>query len=94
MPHTNATIVAGATDVGLWVTKQFRPVGPVIFTHRAGDLARIERVQGGLRIGAGVTLSRLRGAMADRHPDFAELIRRYGSVQVRDRKSTRLNSSH
>ena len=82
--HPNATIVAGATDVGLWVTKQFRPVGPVIFTHRAGDLARIERVQGGLRIGAGVTLSRLRGAMADRHPDFAELIRRYGSVQVRN----------
>ena len=82
--HPNATIVAGATDVGLWVTKQFRPVGPVIFTHRVGDLARIERVQGGLRIGAGVTLSRLRGAMADRHPDFAELIRRYGSVQVRN----------
>ena len=82
--HPNATLVAGATDVGLWVTKQFRPVEPMIFTHRATDLARIERVDGGLRIGAGVTLSRLRGAVADRHPDFAELIRRYGSVQVRN----------
>ncbi|QPH52964.1 xanthine dehydrogenase small subunit [Pontivivens ytuae] len=82
--HPDATLVAGATDVGLWVTKQFRDVAPMVFLHRVTDLLRIERVEGGLRIGAGVTLSRLRGAMADRHPDFAELIRRYGSVQVRN----------
>lgn len=82
--NPDATIVAGATDVGLWVTKQFREIGPLIFTHRVADLATITRVEGGLRVGAGVTLSRLRGAIADRHPDFAELIRRYGSVQVRN----------
>ncbi len=82
--HPDATLVAGATDVGLWVTKQFRDVAPMVFLHRVADLQRIERVEGGQRIGAGVTLSRLRGAMADRHPDLAELIRRYGSVQVRN----------
>jgi xanthine dehydrogenase small subunit len=37
-----------------------------------------------IRIGAGVTLSDLREAIAPYHPDFAELIRRYGSVQVRN----------
>ncbi|WP_316016179.1 xanthine dehydrogenase small subunit [Roseobacter sp. HKCCA0434] len=82
--HPDATLVAGATEVGLWVTKQFRDVTPMIFLHRVRDLQTIERVEGGLRIGAGVTLTRLRGAMADRHPDFAELLRRFGSVQVRN----------
>ncbi|MEO1541865.1 MAG: xanthine dehydrogenase small subunit [Pseudomonadota bacterium] len=81
--HPDATIVAGATDVGLWVTKQFRAVTPMIFLHRVAGLDRISRVEGGLKVGAGVTLSALRGAMVDRHPDFAELIRRYGSAQVR-----------
>ncbi|MEL7216284.1 MAG: xanthine dehydrogenase small subunit [Pseudomonadota bacterium] len=81
--HPEATIVAGATDVGLWVTKQFRPVEPMIFLHRVAELQEVRREEGGLRIGAGVTLEALLPHMADRHPDFAELIRRYGSVQVR-----------
>ncbi|MEM9010323.1 MAG: xanthine dehydrogenase small subunit [Pseudomonadota bacterium] len=82
--HPEATLVAGATDVGLWVTKALRDVVPVIFLHRVADLAEIRMEEGGLRIGAGATLSRLGAEMAERHPDFAELIRRYGSVQVRN----------
>ncbi|RED14056.1 xanthine dehydrogenase small subunit [Pontivivens insulae] len=82
--HPDATLVGGATEVGLWVNKMFKTVTPMIFLHRVKDLQTIERVEGGLRIGAGVTLNRLRGAVADRHPDFAELLRRFGSVQVRN----------
>ncbi|NNU81300.1 xanthine dehydrogenase small subunit [Halovulum dunhuangense] len=82
--HPEATLVAGATDVGLWVTKQLRTLAPVAFLHRLEALQRIETDAAGITIGAGVTLSRLRGVMAARHPDFAELIRRYGSVQVRN----------
>ncbi|MEM9050250.1 MAG: xanthine dehydrogenase small subunit [Pseudomonadota bacterium] len=81
-PH--ATLIAGATDVGLWVTKAQRDVTPAIFLHRVTELQRVEETPDGLSIGGGVTLSRLRGLMAGRHPDFAELIRRYGSVQVRN----------
>ncbi|WP_095590745.1 xanthine dehydrogenase small subunit [Actibacterium ureilyticum] len=79
----DATLVAGATDVGLWVTKGLRDIAPVIFLHRCTDLQRIEETDTGLRIGAGVTIARLRVAMADRHPGFAEMLRRYGSAQVR-----------
>ncbi len=81
--NPDATLVAGATDVGLWVTKSLRHLRPMAFLHRLRDLQQIERTGGGLTIGAGVNLARLRGEMAGRHPDFAELIRRYGSVQVR-----------
>ncbi|MEM1430319.1 MAG: xanthine dehydrogenase small subunit [Pseudomonadota bacterium] len=82
--HPNATLIAGATDVGLWVTKALRDLGPVAFLHRCGDLQKIESTGAGLRIGAGVTLTALLEAVRERHPSFAELIRRYGSVQVRN----------
>jgi xanthine dehydrogenase small subunit len=82
--NPDAVLVAGATDVGLWVTKQMRDLGQVVFLNRLAALQRIESGPEGITIGSGVTLSRLRGYMAGRFPAFAELIRRYGSVQVRN----------
>ncbi len=81
--HPDATLVAGATDVGLWVTKGLRDLGTVAFLAGCDDLRRIEDGAGGLRVGALVTLSALREAVAARHPALAELIRRFGSPQVR-----------
>jgi xanthine dehydrogenase small subunit len=82
--HPDATLVAGATDVGLWVTKDLRDLGPVAFLGGIDELRAVRPVAGGLWIGAGVTLTELARIMADRHPGFSELIRRYGSVQVRN----------
>lgn len=82
--NPDATIVGGATDVGLWVTKMFRTMEQTVFLHRIEELKRIEITDIGVSIGAGVSIARLRGAMIDRHPDFAEMLRRYGSVQVRN----------
>jgi xanthine dehydrogenase small subunit len=82
--HPDATLVGGATDVGLWITKQLRDLGPVAFLNRVADLQRIEITDADIRIGAGVTLTDLGDAIRPHHPDFAELIRRYGSVQVRN----------
>ncbi len=82
--NPDATLIAGATDVGLWVTKQLRDLSPVAFLNGIADLARIEPSGDRIRIGAGVTLSALWQAMAIPHPSFAELIRRYASVQVRN----------
>ncbi len=82
--HPDATLIAGATDVGLWVTKQLRALMPVAFLNGCHDLKEIGVTDDGIRIGACVTLSDLRATMAVHHPDFAELIRRYGAVQVRN----------
>ncbi len=79
----DTVLIAGATDVGLWVTKQLRELKPVAFLHRCADLQRIEETDAGLRVGAGVTLDRLHDAMVPRHPSFAAMIRRYGAAQVR-----------
>ncbi|WP_308916018.1 xanthine dehydrogenase small subunit [Jannaschia sp. LMIT008] len=82
--HPDATLVAGATDVGLWVTKQFRDLGDVAFLAGCEDLKVIEQDADVIRIGAMVDMERLRHAVAPLHPQFAEMLRRYGSVQVRN----------
>ena len=82
--NPNAILIGGATDVGLWVNKAFRDITPVAFLSQIPELRVISETDTGLRIGAGVTLNRLRNAIKTRHPDFATLIRRYGSTQVRN----------
>ena len=81
--NPTATLVAGATDVGLWVTKQLRQLDQVIFLNRCRDLQGIEERDGVLTIGAGVTMDRVLDLMRRHHPSYAEMIRRYGSAQVR-----------
>ncbi|MBL9049455.1 MAG: xanthine dehydrogenase small subunit [Tabrizicola sp.] len=84
LANPDAVLVAGATDVGLWVTKQLRDLKPVAFLNGVRDLQAIE-VQGGqLHVGACVTIASLREAVADRLPSFAEMLRRYASAQVRN----------
>ncbi|MFN0116061.1 MAG: xanthine dehydrogenase small subunit [Paracoccaceae bacterium] len=82
--NPDATLIAGATDVGLWVTKQLRDLSTIAFLNGITDLARIEATPDTIRIGAGVTLSALWEAMKAPHPSFAEMLRRYASVQVRN----------
>ena len=79
-----AILVAGATDVGLWVTKQLRDLDPVIFLNGVTDLQKIEKTGDHLRIGAGVTIEALRQAILPLHPSFAEMLRRYASLQIRN----------
>jgi xanthine dehydrogenase small subunit len=82
--NPDATLIAGATDVGLWVTKQMRDLGPVAFLSGLTALRDIDVTDTQIRIGAGATLNDLRPVMETHHPAFAELIRRYGSDQVRN----------
>ncbi|CAO3436977.1 xanthine dehydrogenase small subunit [Azospirillum doebereinerae] len=84
LAHPDATIVAGATDVGLWVTKFQRVLPTVIHTGRIRDLRRIEDLDDALAIGAGATYSEAAPAIAALYPDFGELIRRIGAEQVRN----------
>jgi xanthine dehydrogenase small subunit len=82
--NPDAVLVGGATDVGLWVTKQLRDLPKVAFLNGIAELARIEIGADRVVVGAGVTLAALHAAIAPLHPDFAELIRRFGSAQVRN----------
>ncbi|MFL4468655.1 xanthine dehydrogenase small subunit [Tateyamaria armeniaca] len=82
--HPGGTLIAGATDVGLWVTKGLRDLGPVAFLNRIPALAGVTVTDDQIHIGAMTTLSALHSAVGPLYPAFGELIRRYGSVQVRN----------
>ncbi|WP_170787397.1 xanthine dehydrogenase small subunit [Ruegeria lacuscaerulensis] len=81
--NPNATLIAGATDVGLWITKQLRDLDPVIFLSRCDDLKNIAITNDEVHIGAMVDMNRMCDTLTDLHPSYAEMIRRYASVQVR-----------
>jgi xanthine dehydrogenase small subunit len=83
LAHPQATLVAGATDVGLWVTKGLEDLGEVAFLNRCRELQQISVEDDVIKIGAGVTMADLLPVLRDHHPSFAELVRRYGSEQVR-----------
>lgn len=79
-----ATLVAGATDVGLWVTKSLRDLKPVIFLNRCADLAEIEIKDTEINIGAMVNMNALREALTPFYPSYADMLRRYASTQIRN----------
>lgn len=81
--HPDATILAGATDVGLWITKQFRPIRKLIWLGQAAELQGIDETEARLVIGAGVSHEAALPALGRISPDLAELGRRFGSKQVR-----------
>jgi xanthine dehydrogenase small subunit len=80
--HPDAVLVAGATDVGLWITKQLHELPKIIFLHRAG-LDRIAESDEELTIGACATYADAEHALSILDPDLRELTRRLGSKQVR-----------
>lgn len=82
--HPDACVVAGATDVGLWVTKGLRTIQKLIFVADIADLRNVEETEDGLRIGATARYSEVHGAFARLHPDLGELTRRIGGLQVRN----------
>jgi xanthine dehydrogenase small subunit len=81
--YPDATIVAGATDVGLWITKQFRPITKLIWLGRVEALQSVEDERSTLGLNAGVSHEMALPYLAKISPDLAELGRRFGSKQVR-----------
>jgi xanthine dehydrogenase small subunit len=84
LDHPEARIVAGATDVGLWVTKQHRQLSEVICIAGVADLDFIEETDLGLTLGAALRYADAHPALARLHPDLGELVRRIGALQVRN----------
>jgi xanthine dehydrogenase small subunit len=79
-----ATLVSGATDVGLWVTKFMRDIGPMVYIADLPELHHIEEFGGAIKLGAGVTYTEAAGVITTHFPQLAELWYRIGGEQVRN----------
>ena len=79
-----ARIVAGSTDVGLWVTKLGRNLGDMLYIGQVEELKKITVNNDQLEIGANVSLSDALAKISDIYPDFSELQRRFASMPIKN----------
>jgi xanthine dehydrogenase small subunit len=81
-PH--AVVLAGGTDVGLWVTKQLRDLPAIIYIGEVAELHRLQSDANGIYIGAAVSLTDAWRAIVAAYPALSELAERFGSPPVRN----------
>jgi xanthine dehydrogenase small subunit len=79
-----ALLLAGGTDVGLWVTKQLRELPTILYIGDVEELQCLRNSATGLQIGAAVSLTDAWGALVEAFPPVAELAQRFGSPPVRN----------
>lgn len=82
--YPDAQLVAGCTDVGLWVTKQHMQFPRIIDTTRVAELRRIETYAHHLAIGAAVTLTDAFAALVADRPQLASFAHRFAGLPVRN----------
>ena len=78
----DSLLLAGGTDIGLWTTKHLRDLPPIIYLGAVAELQEIRDSDGGLSIGAGVSLSAAWSALIAQHPALAEQAGRFASPPV------------
>ncbi len=82
--HPQAQVVAGCTDVGLWVTKMHKRFGQVLDVTRAQELRRVEVEGDTLSIGAAVTLQDAYAALVAQRPQLQAFAERFAGLPVRN----------
>lgn len=82
--HPQAHILAGGTDVGLWVTKNLDQLDTVIYIGKVDELRKIKTGEGGIEFGAGVSLTDVMPVLSQYYPEFDELFRRFASPPIRN----------
>ncbi len=82
--HPTACMLAGSTDVGLWVTKHMRKLDNIIYVGQVAQLKVLREADGWLEIGAGINLNEAYGALAAHYPELSELWQRFASLPVRN----------
>ena len=78
-----ACILSGSTDVGLWVTKQMRELGDIIYIGQIDELNTISEADGAIAIGAGVTLDDAYAAVCRHYPALNDMWQRFASLPIR-----------
>ena len=83
LQHPQATLLAGSTEIGLQVNKQFARPQDLVYLGNVSELRQVGDQGKFWRIGAQVSLSEVLTLVADTYPDFAEVLRRFGSPPIR-----------
>lgn len=82
--YPDATLLAGATDIGLWVNKLFKDPGDIIYLGEVDALKQIKDDNRTITIGAGVSLNEAFAAIARHYPQIEQQWRRFASTPIRN----------
>ena len=82
--HPDATILAGATDVGLWITKEMRLLDTVLHPGRITALEAVVEEEHAFVFGAMTSFADAAKPLGQMHPHLGELFRRFGGEQIRN----------
>jgi xanthine dehydrogenase small subunit len=81
--HPQATLLAGSTEIGLQVNKQFVRPEHIAYLGNVAELKAVKDSKDAWSIGAATPLAVVEVLVAKQYPDFAEVIRRFGSPPIR-----------
>ena len=81
--HPNTTLLAGSTEIGLQVNKQFSRPEHIMYLGNVKELRQVQETSNAWRIGAVVSITQVEALVAEAYPDFAEVLRRFGSPPIR-----------
>src|SRR4051812_17168487 len=83
--HPDARLIAGATDLGLEISKRFQKFPALISIEAVDELAEITSTRTEWRIGAATTLTKLDDLLSAEFPEIREMLSVFGSRQIRNR---------
>ena len=82
--NINSQLLSGGTDLSLVVTKDKKDIDSIIYMNSIKELNYIKNNNQYIEIGATTPLSELELYIKKYYPDFNKILRRYGSVQIRN----------
>ena len=83
LKHPTTTLLAGSTEIGLQVNKKFSRPEHIMYLGNVAELRQVTETAKVWRMGAAVSLTQVETLIAKAYPDFAEVLRRFGSPPIR-----------
>ena len=82
--HPNSKLLSGGTDVSLVVTKERKDLDSLIYMNSIDELNYIRKNDNYIEVGATTPLIDFESFIKKYFPDFAQILKRYGSTQIRN----------
>ena len=82
--NTNSHFLSGGTDLSLIVTKERKDIDSLIYMNSINELNYIKNNANYIEVGAATPLTMVESYIQKYYPDFTEILKRYGSVQIRN----------
>jgi len=83
LKNPTTTLLAGSTEIGLQVNKKFSRPEHIMYLGNVAELRQVTETAKAWRMGAAVSLTQVETLIAQAYPDFAEVLRRFGSPPIR-----------